>query len=302
MNDAVILKILLEFFSLSKNLLILFFLISLLVSFLEPYIPFEKLEKWMTTENLLIGNFAGALLGFITPFCSCSTIPLLVTMINRKIPFQIVMTYLFSSPLLDPWILGLMYYIYGLKITIVYALVTFVFSMVIGYVLDKLGFARYVKNVVVDGVNLETDSKRRKNIILNIKVSFKETFLLMKSVVVYILIGAFIGAIIKEAVPTTLLTSLGDYNQWIIIPIAAIIGVPLYIRLSTMLPLTNALLAGGFPLSPMMALLIGGAGASLPEVIMLKSIFQNKLVFAFVASVFLMATFSGYLFLIMNFK
>lgn len=300
MNESILIKIFTEFISLSKNLLVLFFLISLFVSFLEPFIPFEKLERWMNKQNLLLGNFAGASLGFITPFCSCSTIPLLVTMINRNIPFQIMMTYLFSSPLLDPWILGLMYYIYGFKVTLVYGCVTFIFSMIIGLILDKLGFEKYVKNVVLEGVNLETDHKRRKNILLNIKVSLIETLQLMKSVIVYILLGAFIGAIIKEAVPTSFLTSIGDYNQWIIIPLAAIIGVPLYIRLSTMLPLTNALLAGGFPLSPMMALLIGGAGASLPEVIMLKSIFQNRLVLAFVISVFLMATFSGYLFLLIN--
>ncbi|MCU7558528.1 permease [Macrococcus capreoli] len=302
MNEDLILKVIKEFFSLSKNLLLLFFLISIVISFFEPYIPFSKLEKWMKEKNILIGNFAGALLGFITPFCSCSTIPLLVTMINRKIPFQIIMTYLFSSPLLDPWILGLMYYIYGLKVTIIYGLVTFLFSMLIGYILDILGYDKYVKNVIVEGAHLETDENRRKNILLNIKISLIETFNLIKSVFIYIIIGAFIGAIIKEAVPTNFLTSIGEYNQWIVIPIAAIIGVPLYIRLSTMLPVANALLAGGFPLSPMMALLIGGAGSSLPEIIMLKSIFHNRLVIAFITSVFLMATFSGYLFLILNFK
>lgn len=302
MNEELILKILKEFLSLSKNLLVLFFIISIFISFFEPFIPFDRLEKWMKDKNMLIGNFAGALLGFITPFCSCSTIPLLVTMINRKIPFQIIMTYLFSSPLLDPWILGIMYYIYGLKVTAIYGIVTFLFSMLMGYILDKLGYSQYVKNVIVEGAELTTDEKRRKDMILNLKVSFIETFNLIKSVFFYIIIGAFIGAIIKEAVPTHFLTSIGDYNQWIIIPIAAIIGVPLYIRLSTMLPIANALLAGGFPLAPMMALLIGGAGASLPEIIMLKSIFQNKLVNAFIISVFIMATFSGYLFLTLNFK
>lgn len=301
MSFDLISKIFWEFLSLSKNLLVLFFVISIVISFLEPYIPFERLEKWMKGKNMLMGNFAGALLGFITPFCSCSTIPLLVTMINRKIPFQIIMTYLFSSPLLDPWILGLMYYIYGFDVTLIYGLVTFIFSMVLGYVLDKLGYEKYVKNVIVEGAKLETDSNRRKDILLNLKHSFIDTFDLIKSVFIYVIIGAFIGAIIKEAVPTTFLTSIGEYNQWVVIPIVAVIGVPLYIRLSTMLPMANALLAGGFPLAPMMALLIGGAGASLPELIMLKSIFKNRLVTAFIVSVFAMATFSGYLFLVLKF-
>ncbi|MBX4163335.1 permease [Priestia megaterium] len=293
-------KILLEFLSLSKNLLVLFLGISFFISFIQAYVPFEKVEKWMGSRNPFLGNLAGALLGFITPFCSCSTIPLLVTMLNRNVPFQTVMTYLFTSPLLDPWIIGLMAYIYGVKVTAVYTITTFVFSMIIGWYLDKNNYKDQVRNVVVKGGLPEQDERRRKSLVLNIKESIKETIDLIRSVVVYILIGAFVGAIIKEAVPTNFLTFISDQNQWWVIPLAAIIGVPLYIRLSTMLPIAQALLVNGFPIAPTMALLIGGAGASLPEIIMLKSIFRKKLVGAFIVSVFLMATVSGYLFLVLE--
>ncbi|WP_243495714.1 permease [Priestia aryabhattai] len=293
-------KILLEFLSLSKNLLVLFLGISFFISFVQAYVPFEKVEKWMGSRNPFLGNLAGALLGFITPFCSCSTIPLLVTMLNRNVPFQTVMTYLFTSPLLDPWIIGLMAYIYGVKVTAVYTITTFVFSMIIGWYLDKNNYKDQVRNVVVKGGLPEQDERRRKSLVLNIKESIKETIDLIRSVVVYILIGAFVGAIIKEAVPTNFLTFISDQNQWWVIPLAAIIGVPLYIRLSTMLPIAQALLVNGFPIAPTMALLIGGAGASLPEIIMLKSIFRKKLVGAFIVSVFLMATVSGYLFLVLE--
>ena len=145
----VVTKILLEFLSLSKNLLVLFVGISFLISFIQAYVPFEKLEKWMGGKNPLLGNLAGAILGFITPFCSCSTIPLLVTMLNRNIPFQAAMTYLFTSPLLDPWILALMAYIYGVKVTIIYTVATFIFSMLIGWYLDKNKYLEEVKEVVV---------------------------------------------------------------------------------------------------------------------------------------------------------
>jgi len=293
-------KVLLEFLSLSKNLLVLFLGISFFISFIQAYVPFERVEKWMGSKNPFLGNLAGALLGFITPFCSCSTIPLLVTMLNRNVPFQTVMTYLFTSPLLDPWIIGLMAYIYGVKVTAIYTVTTFVFSMIIGWYLDKKNYKEQVRNVVIKGALPEQDERRRKDFVLNIKESIKETIDLIRSVVVYILIGAFVGAIIKEAVPTDFLTFISDQNQWWVIPVAAIIGVPLYIRLSTMLPIAQALLVNGFPIAPTMALLIGGAGASLPEIIMLKSIFRKKLVGAFVVSVFLMATVSGYLFLVLE--
>jgi len=296
----VVTKVLLEFLSLSKNLLVLFLGISFFISFIQAYVPFEKVERWMGSKNPFLGNLAGALLGFITPFCSCSTIPLLVTMLNRNVPFQTVMTYLFTSPLLDPWILGLMAYIYGVKVTAIYTVTTFVFSMVIGWYLDKKNYKEQVRKVMIKGNLPEQDERRRKDLVLNIKESIKETIDLIRSVLVYILIGAFVGAIIKEAVPTNFLTFISDQNQWWVIPLAAIIGVPLYIRLSTMLPIAQALLVNGFPIAPTMALLIGGAGASLPEIIMLKSIFHKKLVSAFVVSVFLMATVSGYLFLILE--
>ena len=100
--------------------------------------------------------------------------------------------------------------------------------------------------------------------------------------------------------PTNFFNLISEHNQLWVIPLAAIIGIPLYVRLSTMLPLAQALMVNGFPIAPTMALLIGGAGASLPEIIMLKSIFRTKLISAFVISVFLMATVSGYLFLILT--
>jgi uncharacterized protein len=172
--------------------------------------------------------------------------------------------------------------------------------MIIGWYLDKKNYKDQVRKVMIKGTLPEQDERRRKDLVLNIKESIKETIDLIGSVLVYILIGAFVGAIIKEAVPTNFLTFISDQNQWWVIPVAAIIGVPLYIRLSTMLPIAQALLVNGFPIAPTMALLIGGAGASLPEIIMLKSIFRKKLVTAFVVSVFLMATVSGYLFLVLE--
>jgi uncharacterized protein len=289
-----------QFTTIALELFTLFIGISFFINLIQAYIPFEKLDKWMASRNPLIGNVAGAILGFVTPFCSCSTIPLLVTMINRNIPFQTVMAFLFTSPLLDPWIIGLMAYIYGVKITVIYTIATFIISMIIGFALDKFGFRKYVKNVIVKGSLPEQNAARKTNFVLNLKESWKETWDLIRSVGLYLILGAMIGAVIKEAVPTQLLQAISDQNQWWVVPVAAIIGIPLYIRLSTMLPIAQALMIKGFPIAPTMALLIGGAGASLPEIIMLNSIFHKKLVGAFIASVFIMATFSGYLFLVMN--
>ncbi|ADU94742.1 permease [Geobacillus sp. Y412MC52] len=286
-----------EFISLAKNLLILFVLITYLINILEYIIPFDKLEKSLFAKNRFLANISGALLGFVTPFCSCSTIPMLVTMFDKNVPFQTAMTFLFTSPLLDPWILTMMAYILGWKVTIIYTFVTLVISMIIGWLLDKWGFKKYVKNVRIKGIESPQLEGSRK---VDWKKAWKDTLSLLKSVYIHILVGSLIGAFIKEAIPHSLLEVVSKGSQWWVIPLAAIVGVPLYIRLSTMLPVSQSLIAKGLPLAPTMALLIGGAGASLPEIIMLSSLFKKQLLIAFIASVFIMATFSGYLFLIIN--
>jgi uncharacterized membrane protein YraQ (UPF0718 family) len=132
------------------------------VHFLQAYVTFENLERWMAKRGGMVGNSAGILLDFVTPFCSCSTISLLVTMLHKRVPFQATMSFLFTSKLLDPWILAPMAWIYGGKTTAVYAAVTFLFSMVISTVVDRLGFARQVKNMRVKRNRLEKDSAARR--------------------------------------------------------------------------------------------------------------------------------------------
>jgi uncharacterized protein len=120
----------------------------------------------------------------------------------------------------------------------------------------------------------------------------------MKSVYPYLIIGAAIGAVIHGLVPTDWILNVFGKEHWWLIPIAAILGIPLYIRLSSMIPISQILIAKGMALGPVMALLISSAGASLPEVILLRSIFKKKLVITFVFSVFLMSTVSGFIFYI----
>ena len=130
----------------------------------------------------------------------------------------------------------------------------------------------------------------------NVKLALKETLDLMKSVYPYLIIGAAIGAVIHGLVPTEWISSIFGREHWWLIPIAAILGIPLYIRLSSMIPISQILIAKGMALGPVMAMIISSAGASLPEVILLKSIFKKQLVVTFVLSVFVISTISGFIF------
>lgn len=278
-----------SFLSIALELTILFVAISFLISLIQGFIPYEKLQRVLSGKNAIYGAFAALLLAFVTPFCSCSTIPVVVNLLHKKIRFSVVMVFLFASPVLDPTIITLMAATLGAKVALMYTLITSAFSLIIGFTLEKLGFESAVKNVVMTGYQ---ENQAR----FSLKQAARETLSLMKTVYPYLLIGAAIGSVIHGLVPTEWIATYLGGSHWWLVPIAAIIGIPLYIRLSTMIPLSQILIAKGMAIAPVMALMISSAGASLPEITLLNSIFQKRLVGAFIVSVFSMATLSGVLF------
>lgn len=278
-----------SFLSIAFELTVLFISISFLISLIQGLIPYENINKYLSGKNTVLGVLAALLLAFITPFCSCSTIPVIVNLLKEKILFGIVMVFLFSSPVLDPTIITLMGALLGVKIAVTYTVITSIFSTIIGLLLEKLGFEKSVKQVIMTGY--EENSHK-----FSLKKAFQETVELMKTVYPYLIIGAAIGSVIHGAVPTEWISTTFGGNQWWVVPIAAIIGIPLYIRLSMMIPMSQILIVMGMAVAPVMALMISSAGASLPELTLLNSIFQKRLVTAFVISVFAMSTLSGFLF------
>lgn len=285
------LEILESFLFIALELTLLFVGISFLINLLQGLIPYEKMERLMEKSHPLVSACIALAFAFITPFCSCSTIPVVVNLLNKKVRFGIVMIFLFSSPVLDPTIITLMTALLGWKVAIAYTLITSILSVVIGFTLEKLGFEHQVKKVIVSG-----DQEPGKK--FNWKSAINETLQLMKTVYPFLLIGAAIGAIIHGAVPTDWISTYMGGDRWWLVPVAAIIGIPLYIRLSTMIPISQIMVVKGMALGPVMALMISSAGASLPEITLLHSIFKKKLVFAFIVSVISMATISGFLFYI----
>lgn len=284
-------KIAHDFFSIASELTVLFVVISFLISLLQGLIPYDKINKALSGKNTFLGVVAALVFAFVTPFCSCSTIPVVVNLLNKQVRFGIVMVFLFSSPVLDPTIITLMATLLGVKVAVAYTLITSVLSAVIGLALEKLGFEKAVKRVIMTGYE-------EKQVTFSFKRALKETLGLMKSVYPYLLIGAGIGSIIHEAVPSQWISEHFSGENWWLVPVAAIIGIPLYVRISTMIPLSQILITKGMALGPVMALMIGSTGASLPELTLLNSIFQKRLVMAFVVSVVMMASISGFLFYI----
>lgn len=308
---------------LAVELSILFLVVSFLVGLVQWKIPAENIQNLLGHQRRR-GYFIAAGLGAITPFCSCSTIPILKGLIKAKAGFGPMMVFLFASPLLNPIIVVLLFATFGLQLTLVYVISAFIVSVSGGWLLNRIGFEQYVRDAhyanskAADsccGSTTESTTTIMKEAaaccsVENQSADCCDTKAIAKTpfqriskqawsdfidVLPYLLVGIVIGSVIYGFVPTDFLQQYAGSDNPLAIPLAAIIGVPLYIRAEAVIPLAYSLLAKGVGAGTVMALIIGSAGASLTELILLRSLFKTRLLVAFVAVVMAMAIGAGYL-------
>ncbi len=284
------------FLFLAVELTILFIAISYLVGILQHYITPSKIQSLLSSKQGK-GYITAAFMGAITPFCSCSTIPFLKGLLRAKAGFGPMMVFLFASPLLNPIIIGLFVVTFSWQVALFYFAVALVVAVVSGVVLERLGFEKYVKPeayIEPESKGCSTGCGASSQVVDShwLKI-WRSTWKDFKQVLPYLLMGIAIGSFIYGFVPTELITQYAGNDYWYAIPIAAVIGIPLYIRAEAVIPLSAALVKKGIAMGSVMALIIGSAGASLTEVILLKSMFKNQLVVAFVSVIILMAITAG---------
>lgn len=281
------------FVTITAELTVLFLGISTIVALILMYIPQEKIKSWMAGKGIL-GNFIGAFIGSLTPFCACSTIPMTIGFLEAGINFGSVMSFVISSPLLNPIILTMLVALMGWKTAVIYFVVVFGAAIIFGVILEKAGAFELVKRVRIEGGMDEEEvpaAFRDK-----LKMSFLKAWTDFRGVLIYLLIGVGIGAAIYGYLPQEFVLRFAGPDNPFAIPVAALIGIPLYIRAETAIPIGLALMHKGMSIGAVIALIIGGAGMAVPEMSMLASIFKTKLVAAFVGTVFIVAVLGGYIF------
>lgn len=358
------------FLFLGVELSVLFILISAGVILLQEYIPDTKIQSILGSSHGKSYIWAG-LLGAITPFCSCSTIPMLRGLLRAKAGFGPTLTFLFTSPLLNPIILGLFWITFGAKVTLIYAGIALLVSIVAGIVLDVMNFEKYVipenaftssgsccdksketkpqtvsccaesKKIELQTISCCSEAKEIKpetvpccdkaqeakpqtasccseskektvstsccgkaeqkavsptSFKQKVKKSFRESLVQFKQVLPYLLIGVSLGSLIYGFVPSEFIAKYASGDSLFSVPVAAIIGIPLYVRVEALIPLSAVLVSKGMGLGAVMALIIGGGGASLTELILLKSMFRLPMLIAFLVVILGMAICAGYLF------
>jgi len=298
------------------ELSVLFLVISFFVEVINIFLNPQKIQKVLSSRKS--GYMIASAMGAVTPFCSCSSIPLMMGLIKAKAGFGPIMTFLFTSPLLNPIIAIVFYITFGLKITLIYGAVALFASLLAGYVLEKLGFEKYIKKEKEDTASHSSKSgfifkatkeeinscctintgdlskKSTKEKLLD-KTLVSKTWKQFVDFIPYIALGIGIGAFIHGFVPQAIITHYaGAGNKWAV-PFSAVVGIPLYIRAATMVGLAPELVHQGVNMGSILALTIAGAGASLPEMIMLKKIFKLPIMIFFIVTVFIMAIGCGYL-------
>ena len=290
------------FFYDTIKILILLFLISGLMGIINAYFPIDKLRTFLTTRKLYgFQYFFAALFGAITPFCSCSSIPLFIGFVKGGIPLGVTFAFLITSPLVNEVAIAMFLGSFGLKATLIYAISGILLGIVGGFVLGKLKLERYLSDWVrqiqakseVDTAKWEAEQipfmKRLPTII-------KDAWGIVRGVLIYVIIGIGIGAAMHGFVPEGFFQEYLSADKWYSIPLAVIFAIPMYANAAGIVPVIEVFVAKGVPLGTAIAFMMGVVGLSLPEATLLKKVMTWRLIGIFFGVVALFIILSGYLF------
>jgi uncharacterized membrane protein YraQ (UPF0718 family) len=284
------------FFVTTAELVALFLALSFLVGLLQAWMPEDKVRSMFERQQPVTGYLLGAALGAVTPFCSYSTIPVLAGLLRSGAPFGPTMAFLFASPLLDPVVLGVLVFLIGVEGSIAYAVLTFSASVLVGALSARLGLEGDVKPLrgftgddpsVCQAESAKGPVWRR---------AWADAWAFFVPALPYLLVGTAAGAAIYGLVPTAWVVAVAGPGQPLAIPLAAALGVPMYVNAETFFPISAALLEKDVGVGAVVALIVTSMGVSVPEVVLLGGLFRWRLVAVLVASVFGVAVGGGALF------
>lgn len=273
----------------SSKIMILLVVLIFIISFAQSFIDVKKSKAIISKTKGLKAHIISALLGTITPFCSCSSIPLFIAFTKAKFPIGVTFSFLISSPMVDLASIILISTIFNLKIAIAYVLLGLVVAIAGGLLIDKLNLTHLLKEVV-KSCNCSADD-REDTANETLKLSFKSrliesknnAFNTLKKLYVYILLGVLIGALIHNYVPASMIVAMLGHNQSISVIIASIIGAPVYADIFGVLPIGEVLLNKGASLGTVLAFMMSVTTLSIPSLILLSRVVKVKLLTIFIS-------------------
>jgi len=279
------------------KVLLLLTLIVFGVGIIRSYFSPERTRKMLGGKKLFAGNVSASLLGIVTPFCSCSAIPLFLGFVESGVPLGVTFSFLIAAPMINEVALVLLFGLFGWKTALLYMTTGLLIAMISGYIIGRLKLERYVEPWVyeVKAGHLEMEEEQ---------ISFSERITagidavkeIVSKVWIYIVIGIAVGAGIHGYVPENFMASLMGKSAWWSVPIAVMLGVPMYSNAAGIIPIVQALLEKGASLGTVLAFMMSVIGLSFPEAIILKKVLKLQLIFVFVGVVAVGIIVVGYVF------
>lgn len=264
-----------------KIMILLGFLI-LFISYIQSYFPPEKTKKILGKFHGLWANIIAALLGTVTPFCSCSSIPLFIGFTSAGLPLGVTFSFLISSPMVDLGSLVLLMSIFGWKVAVVYVLLGLVIAVAGGTMIEKLHLENQVEEFIRNGHNIDVPQEQLK-FKDRLKFAWEQVKSTAKKVFPYVLIGVAIGAVIHNWIPESIIVKVLGTGNPLGVVIATIAGVPMYADIFGTIPIAEALLSKGAQLGVVLSFMMGVTTLSLPSIIMLRKAVKPKLLAVFIA-------------------
>lgn len=272
------------FFYDSIKILLLLFGISVIMGVVNAYFPIERLQNYLITHKLYgFQYFFAALFGAITPFCSCSSIPLFIGFVKGGIPLGVTFAYLITSPLVNEVAVAMFFGTFGFRITAVYVISGILLGMTGGFVLGKLKLDAYLSDWVR---TIQQHSSREADNWENAHIPFihrlpgilREVWNIVKGVLPYILIGISIGAFMHGYIPEGFFEQYMSKENWLAVPLSVILAVPMYANAAGIVPIIEVFVAKGIPIGTALAFMMAVVGLSLPEATLLKKVMTWKLI------------------------
>ncbi|MGB7412660.1 MAG: permease [Thermosynechococcaceae cyanobacterium] len=280
-------------------LIVISFLVGTFQSFLQP----ENVRHWLEGKRTLGGNILAALVGIVTPFCSCSAVPLFIGFLEAGIPLGVTFSYLISAPMVNEVAGVLLWGLFGLKVTLIYIGFGVGLAIVGGYTIGRLKLEKWVEPFVwqlqkayPERDQVDTLEVNRLHWNQRFQQGWFQASQIVQSVWLYVVIGIAIGAGIHGYAPTTLVTRLAGSSNPLAVPVAVVLGVPLYANIAGVMPITEALVNKGMPLGTVLAFTMAVTALSFPEMVILKKVLRPQLLAVFISIMTLGIISIGYLF------
>lgn len=283
-----------------KIFLLLFF-ITTIMGIVNSYFPVDKVRNFLSRKKMYgLEYLFASTFGVITPFCSCSSVPLFIGFVKGGIPLGITFTYLITAPLVNEVAIAIFAGAFGFKVTALYVLTGIILGMIGGFTMGKLKLEKYlspwVQGIIANAQTEEQLKEEKLTLWQRFPAILKEAFNIVKSVSIYIIIGIAIGGAMHGFLPTGFFEQYINKGQWYAVPLAVIMGVPMYSNAAGVIPVVQVLVAKGVPLGTAIAFMMGVIGLSLPEAMLLKKVMTWTLIAIYFGIIAFFMILSGYLF------